>query len=189
MTNSAGFPRRRGWWDPDLAICWVCSTSTSTGISSKISSPKRFSRLPCSPQLARRFLDSEDATQRMAVSDALLFDRFAQRKTMDLSSEKFGERAQPVYEALSYDIAVITKLRQTQQQLELLLCSIKWEPFIEDLLVPCLLPDVLTHREKVEDAVAHARLMLIEADANIFYGCSFNCKYAALWFIIIFCVC
>ncbi|EFJ12472.1 hypothetical protein SELMODRAFT_425524 [Selaginella moellendorffii] len=121
---------------------------------------------PCSPQLARRFLDSEDATQRMAVSDALLSDRFAQRKMMDLSSERFGERAQPVYEALSDDIVKIVERH------------IKSEPFIEDLLVPCLVPDVLTHREKVEDAVAHARLMLLEADANIFYGCSFN--YAEL---------
>ncbi|EFJ34106.1 hypothetical protein SELMODRAFT_406534 [Selaginella moellendorffii] len=140
---------------------------------------------PCSPQLARRFLDSEDATQRMAVSDALLSDRFAQRKTMDLSSEKFGDRAQPVYEALSYDIVKLVERQPSPsygklsyQELELLLCSIKSEPFIEDLLVPCLLPDVLTHREKVEDAVAHARLMLLEAEANIFYGCSFN--YAEL---------
>ncbi|EFJ13434.1 hypothetical protein SELMODRAFT_446309 [Selaginella moellendorffii] len=138
---------------------------------------------PCSPQLARRFLESEDATQR--ISDALLSFRFAQRKTMDLSSEKFGERAQAVYEALSYDIVQMVERQSSpsygklsHQELELLLCSIKSEPFIEDLLVPCLLPDVLTHREKVEDAVAHARLMLLEAEANIFYGCSFN--YAEL---------
>ncbi|EFJ21695.1 hypothetical protein SELMODRAFT_417109 [Selaginella moellendorffii] len=106
-------------------------------------------------------------------------------RTMDLSSEKFGERAQPVYKALSNDIVKNFQPQSSpsygklsHQELELLLCSIKSEPFIEDLLVPCLVPDVLTHRKKVEDAVVHARLMLLEADANIFYGSSFN--YAKL---------